>query len=115
MESKPGFILALIGGIITIICGILWAAGASFFGLFFGALVRALGASGTGVGLLAGINLILAILYVVFGVISVIAGVEMKHAGKVKTGGIMAVIFGILSGNVITIIGGILGLVAAGK
>ena len=109
MESKPGFILALIGGILTIIMGIFWIAGASLFSAYLAVLGL------KGMGWLAGVNVIVAILYIIFGVISIVAGVEMNHADKVKSGGIMALIFGILSGNLLTIIGGILGLVAAGK
>lgn len=109
MESKPGFILALIGGILTILMGIVWIASTGFLSTYLAMFGL------KEMGWLAGVNIIVAILYIIFGVISIVAGVEMNHKDKVKSGGIMALIFGILAGNILTIIGGILGLVAAGK
>ena len=107
MESKVGFILALIGGILTLISGLWWLIGASAFV----ALYRNIG-----LGWMGGLGFVGGILYLVFGIITIIAATMMKKPEKVKTGGILALIFGILSGfNILSIIGGILGLVAAGK
>lgn len=106
-ESKAGFILALIGGILTIFGGLWWLVGAGALTALYASM---------GIGWLGGIGLVGGILYIIFGALSIVAGVMMKHPEKVKTGGILALIFGILSGfNILTIIGGILGLVAAGK
>jgi hypothetical protein len=106
MESKIGFILALIGGILTAICGLTWMLGAGILIAFFVTL---------GLGWFGGFGIIGGILYLVFGVLSIVAATMIKNPEKVKTGGILALIFGVLSGNILTIIGGILGLIAAGK
>lgn len=107
MESKVGFVLALIGGILTILSGVWWLIGAGALATLYATL---------GMGWLGGIGFVGGILYLVFGVLSIVAAFMMKHPEKVKTGGILALIFGILGGfNILTIIGGILGLVASGK
>ena len=107
MESKAGFILALIGGILTIISGLWWLVGAGALTAIYASM---------GLGWLGGLGIVGGIIYLVFGILSIIAAGMMKNPDKVKTGGILALIFGILSGfNILTIIGGILGLVAAGK
>ncbi len=107
MESKAGFILALIGGILTVLGGLWWLIGAGALSTLYASM---------GLGWLGGLGIVGGILYLVFGALSIMAAVMMKSPEKVKTGGILALIFGILSGfNILTIIGGILGLVAAGK
>jgi hypothetical protein len=107
MESKVGYILALIGGIITVIGGLWWLIAAGALTAFYASL---------GFGWMGSFGIAGGILYLVFGIISIIAAVMINNPKKVKTGGILALIFGILSGfNILTIIGGILGLVAGSK
>ncbi len=113
MESKIGFILALIGGILSFIMGIFWVvivlAGKSFWGM------DVLKAASSGASWFLGVWIIVAVCYIVSGIVSVIAAFMIKNPKKVKTGGILALIFGIIGSNILTIIGGIMGLVAAGK
>ncbi len=116
MESKVGFILALIGGILNLLGGIFWImvvlAGKSFFGM--DVLKTALESSGSSWFL--GVWIVVAVSYIISGIVSIIAAVMINNPRQVKTGGILALIFGIIGGtNILTIIGGVLGLIAAGK
>ncbi len=115
MESKLGFILALVGGILNLLGGIFWIiivlAGKSFFGM--DVLKTAIQSSGSSWFL--GVWIAVAVVYLISGVISIIAAFMMKNPNRVKTGGILALIFGIIGSNILTIIGGVLGLVASGK
>ncbi len=112
MESKIGFILTLIGGILLMIGGIFeiflpyignymldkgWASGESF------------GQVGTT------ILLIMGIFYIVVSLFIIIAGFMIKNPEKAKVGGILALVLGIISLNVFAVIGGIIGIIDAGK
>ncbi len=113
MKSKTGFILALIGGILSFLMGIFWVSivlvGKSFWGM------DVLKAASTQSSWFLGVWIIVAVCYIVSGIVSVIAAFMMKNPKKVKTGGILALIFGLLGGNILTIVGGIMGLVASGR
>jgi len=106
MESKAGFIFALIGGILTIISSFLSA-------IMGGALIQFL--SMLGLEWLGIIATAIPLLWIVFGTITIIGAVKMNKPETVKKGALLALIFSILSLNVLGIVGGILGLVAAKK
>jgi hypothetical protein len=108
MKSTAGFVLGLIGGIIAGLVG-LWT--------FFVA-----GAMGSFLSLILGPIAFLGIFFPV--IILVGAGLAIWGAilmnnesdnTKVKKGGILTLVGGVLSFNIFSIIGGILGMVASGK
>lgn len=97
--EKPtaAYILSLIGGIL----GFLAAIGILFAGSIFGPLGAIFG------GMLALIPLIFSLL-IIWGAMMINTG----EPNKVKNGGIIVLVFSILSGlNIIALIGGILALV----
>jgi len=111
MAEKPtaAFILSLIGAIFILLQGILIAAAggaaASLFGEFIGGLVTVVG-----------------VVAIIFGILVLIGAVMINSGvpGKVKTGGILTLIFSILSiftgggffiGFILGLVGGILALV----
>ncbi|MBR9704844.1 hypothetical protein GOV12_05510 [Candidatus Pacearchaeota archaeon] len=103
MKSTAGFVLALIGGILSILGSLPIILGGS-------ALATAIPLFGT-FGILGGIWVL------AMGVVAIIAATMMKKDdnAKVKMGGIIALIVGIIGGNLLTLIGGIIGLVQSGK
>jgi hypothetical protein len=103
MKSTVGFILALIGGIL----GILSAVVVLFMGAGLATLIPLFGTMGIAYG----------VWMLVMSVLAIFAGLWMNKPdnAKVKKGGIMALIVGILGFNLLTIIGGIVGLVQANK
>ncbi len=110
-KSEAGFILALIGGILGIISGIILAAGGGFMVTMY----EAMGISAI-TGAVTALWIVLGILYIIFSVLMIFGGLWMRDKRTCKKGGLFALIFGILGGvNILAIIGGILGLVAAGK
>lgn len=109
-NSIPGYWLGLIGGIFGIIGGIM---------MLFGGGIAATIYSSMGIpfeGWMAGGVIGLGIVHIVFSVLILMGGIWMKKAETCKKGGLFALIFGVLAGfNILAIVGGILGLVAAGK
>lgn len=117
MSEKPtaAFILSLIGGILILLAGIVFAA---FFGILGVAMFFV-----PGIGIpLAGFLIVLGILGLIFGIL-VIVGALMINSGekrRVTTGSIIVLVFSILSlftvgggfiiGFILGLIGGILGL-----
>jgi len=109
MESKIGSTLTLIGGILWLVISI---------ALIVAALVTVIisANSESTNGLIIGVVLLVAgVLFVFYGALGVKAGKWMKEKRTVKKRGLTALIVGILGLNVLAIIGGILGLVDAGK
>ncbi len=105
-ESKVGFILALIGGILGILLGIMMAAGSALVTKIPTVKVTE---SPT-------VLIVWGIMYIVFSVLMLIGGLWMRDAKTCKKGGLFALIFGVLGGlNILGIIGGILGIVAGAK
>jgi cytochrome c biogenesis protein CcdA len=109
MESKAGSILALIGGIlqflsaaILLIIGIMAAVSAG----------NQLGGVGVAFG---AVYIVLGVVWIVIGILAIKAYSWMKVPETTKKGGITALICGIIGGNILTLIGGILGIVDAGK
>jgi hypothetical protein len=106
--SKAGFILALIGGIIGIIMGLIITLGGSFF--------SGLAAIGGGTALPGTIFMLLGIYTIISSIVVIIGGVWMNNPEKCKKGAIVTLIFSVIGGGgLLGIIGGILGLVASGK
>lgn len=113
VKSIPGFILALIGGIILIANGSMYLL-VGIFGFTFGALTEIIATT---------ILIVFGIFFAICGVLTLLGGLWMRKAQTCKKGGLFALIFGILGGfsiigvvgAILAIIGGILGLVAAGK
>ena len=111
-KSIPGYWLALIGGILGIIGGI---------GLLFGGGILATFYSAMGIpffskAIAAIASVVLGIIHIVFSALVLMGGIWMKKPETCKKGGLFALIFGVLGGfNILAVIGGILGLVAAGK
>ena len=108
MKSTAGFVLALIGGILGIL-GAIWmiiiGVGSSIIPLPMIAIWGTAFFIGWGIWAL------------IMSILAIIAGIWMNKDdnAKVKKGGIMALIVGILGMNILTLIGGIIGIVQANK
>lgn len=117
MKSTVGFVLALIGGIMSIASGISSLI-QSFVAYYFPEIVKNIPnlAVGDSKNLLLG-GVIGFIWLVLMGILAIIASVKMtkKNNELVKQGGILALIAGILSINLLIIIGGAVGIGQAGK
>jgi hypothetical protein len=104
--STAGFILSLIGGIFNILGGI---------GLIFSTIIIfwAAGFLGEPMGNSAIIILFsFALYFLIFGVWIIAAGFWMRKDTSLKKGAITSLILGILSLNVLAIIGGLIGLLS---
>jgi len=104
LEEKPtaAFVLSLIGGILVLLGGLLWAAIGAFVAIFLGS-----------VGALFGI-------FAIFGIIIIIGAIMMySQPRSAKTWGIIVLILGVISllgivttlGGLLSLIGGILAIV----
>lgn len=118
MKSKAGFVLALIGGILTILFSILLIIFAIIY--FFGtSLIGDIAETTGGTSTVSNTPMYLLIAgffwLLIIGILAIVAGAKMNKDDdlSVKKGGIMALILGILSFNILTILGGILGIIAA--
>ena len=106
MKSTIGFVLALIGGIGSLLVAIVNFINVSanpFMGLFPGFIK----------GILTGFMVWIAIV----GAVAIWAAFKMKKDddAEVKKGGIIAIVCGIVGLNLLTLIGGIIGVVQAKK
>jgi hypothetical protein len=112
MESKAGSILALIGGILQFLS----AAILLIAGIFISIAASETIPGATGLGVMMGIfYIIIAVVWIVIGILSIKAYSWMKVPETTKKGGITSLICGIIGLNIVTLIGGILGIVDAGK
>jgi hypothetical protein len=106
MESKAGSILALIGGILTLIVSlILLIAGIAFLAGY--------GEGDTTIGGIA--FLVLFLIVLILGILKIVASNKMKKPETTRGGGILALILGIITSDLLTLIGGIIGIVQGGK
>lgn len=101
MESKAGSILSLIGGILQLVGAVLFFI-VSVLDKFY-------------IFPPIGFYIFLVIVYLIIGILSISAYKWMKNPETTKKGGITALVCGIIGFNIITLIGGILGLVDSGK
>jgi len=103
MKSTAGFVLALIGGIL----GIIGALIVLLMGAGLAALIPLFGTMGIAYG----------VWVLIMSILAIISGLMMNKDdnAKVKKGGIMALVVGILGFNILTLIGGIIGMVQANK
>jgi|SRR3989344_9205627 len=105
-KSTAGFVLALIGGILQVLTGLIVIALVVLAAAF---TFQEYSNRGAGV-----VYLILALSYIILGIMSIVSGVKMRSEdfNVVKTWGIVAIVVAVLSlGNLLTLIGGILGIV----
>ncbi len=100
--SKAGYILALISGIL----GILGGLSMLLMGSSAGDLLGGMGAS---------VVIGLGIFVLIISGLLILAGKWMKNPEKCFKGGLLALILGVLSGNLLAVIAGILGMVQAKK
>jgi TRAP-type mannitol/chloroaromatic compound transport system permease small subunit len=112
MESKIGYILALIGGIAFLIAGI-FVISLPYIGNYMLMKGWASGEPFDATG--KTITLIMGIFYVVINLFIILAGFMMKNPQKVNTGGALALILGIFSFNVLAVVAGIIGIADAKK
>jgi hypothetical protein len=106
MKSTAGFVLALIGGIGTLLIGIVQLVNirANPFLNILPSFVS---------NILTGIMVWLFIV----GIVTIWAAFKMRKNdnAQVKKGGIIAIVCGVVGFNLLTLIGGIIGVVQAGK
>jgi len=109
MSDKPvaSFVLVLIAAIIDFIIGIIILAG--------GSVVAAMVSRGLGASWIAGIIMMFAVWWIICGALLFLSSmwINSGEPGKVRNGGIIAIIFGILSLNILVIILSIIGGVLA--
>ncbi|MBI2146572.1 hypothetical protein HYU22_04490 [Candidatus Woesearchaeota archaeon] len=100
--SQPGSILALIGGIL----GIVWGVVLLFAGSLVGALLGPLGA----------FPVVIGIWLIATAIVVIVASRWMKDPAKCFRGGLVVLILSVVGGGTILgLIGGILGLIAGKK
>jgi MFS family permease len=117
-EEKPtaAFVLSLIGGIFILLFGIIFG----ILPFLFGAVIAAI----PGLGGFGGIIIVLGLLGIIYGILVIIGAalIYTGDKGKVKIGGILVLLFSILSifspafggiiiGFILGLVGGILALV----
>mgnify|MGYP001581594031 FL=1 len=115
MRSVAGFVLALIGGIFTLLAGIFGII-LLIFALFAESLLD-LSNLPTGDNLWLA-PLIIMVWFLLWGILTFVWAAKINNYeddNKVRFGGIMALITGIFSLNILTLIGGILGIVSSGN
>jgi len=97
MSDKPvaSFVLVLIAAIIDFIIGIIILAG--------GSVVAAMVSRGLGASWIAGIIMMFAVWWIICGALLFLSSmwINSGEPGKVRNGGIIAIIFGILSLNIL--------------
>jgi hypothetical protein len=118
MAEKPtaAFVLSLIGGIFILLFGIIFG----IIPFLFGAVIAAI----PGIGGIGGIIIVLGLLGIIYGILVIIGAalIYTGDKGKVKIGGILVLLFSILSifspafggiiiGFILGLVGGILALV----
>lgn len=97
--SQPGSILALIGGILGILWGLVLLLGGSFLAALFGPL--------------GAFPVVIGIWIIATAIVVIVASRWMKNPEKCFKGGLIALIFSVVGGGTILgLIGGILGLIA---
>jgi len=104
-SSKPGYILALIGGILGI-----------FISVVFLIMFLAFSSYNELPGLALTIMIIGFVYSVVTGSLTIWGGTLMRNPKTTEKGGIIALIFSIVgSGNILGMVGGILGIIEGGN
>lgn len=112
IANKIAFIVTLIGGILSVIGGIFYAlvnlVGTIFLSVFSIAKISLF----SGIASIF-INIILPLWIIIGGALVIWQSIRMRSddSDRVKKAGIIALIFGILTFNLITIIGSIIALV----
>lgn len=99
MVSKTGFILALIGGILQILSGLAVFVGGNFLSNIITGVIRNVYTITAGA------------VYIAVGIVSLVAAEWMNSKDKVRKGAILATVMGIIGINILTLIGGIVGIV----
>lgn len=113
MESRTGRILLLISGILTLVGALFLLIIGLFFAFFSSSFA---GGEETEVMIMVVVFLVLFVVYVVAGILKLYASKMMRDPKRTMNGGILGLIVGVLSGfDVLAIVGGILGMVDAGK
>jgi len=113
MKSRAGFILLLIDAVIAFI-------GAFFF--LLGTIILFVSPSFLDININGSISylpaigaLLLLILLVIIGLLRLYSAKLMNNSRTTTTGGIVAIVLGVVSFSILSLIGGILGVVAGGK
>ena len=117
MKSTSGFILSLIGGVLNILFGFALC----IFGAILILVIKGVDIAGNFSNMLD-FSTILVILifffalwYFVAGILLIIFSIKINNDTEAKKGGILCLIFGLLSLNIFSVIGGILGISAGRK
>lgn len=101
MKSVPGFVLALIGGILGLLVGLVLMLFASIF-----AFIDIVGGGFSFGGVFFGFVLLVG------AVLAFIGGSMMLNENKIKTGSIICIAVGVISINIFTFFGGLIGFLA---
>jgi len=120
MKSKVGFILTLISGIITLVFGVFIMLLVVFLLLGSSQIEQILIDENLG-EYMGNINLVIVIvsfastIVVFIGSLKLYAARLMNNADTTVTGGIWAIVLGAITSDVLTLVGGIFGVVQGGK
>lgn len=117
MKSVSGFILALIGGIGNIIMSLVMGVVVILLtlvvnGFSIAQTAPALGNFSKNIIL---VFILVALWFLISGILIIIYSVKINNDFEVRNGGILSLIFGILSINLFAIIGGIIGIAVSGS
>lgn len=117
MKSTSGFVLSLIGGILSILLGFLLIV----FGIILVLIINGI-SIGERLPNMADFSTVLVIVvffsavwFIVLGILLIIFSVKINNDDEAKKGGILCLIFGFLTLNILSVIGGILGISAGRK
>lgn len=105
--SKIGFVLVLIGGIISLL-GFIQPLG-NFVRIFSFGLLNIFSA------LLYFIDYLELIIFIIIGILAILSAFLMRKDGTLKIGSMMALVIGIISGNIFIILGSIFGIMEIHK
>lgn len=118
MESRVGSILTLIGGILTLVFSIVLLVMGLFMFTILSDIPDLPDSEVEGLSTPFSINFIIFFAFfvtVVAGILKIMASRFMTKPEKTNAGGIWALILGVLTSDILSIIGGIFGIVDAGK
>lgn len=118
-ESKAGFILVLIGGILGVLFCLFTYVFSGIFGLFLGTFLQeneTMISDFRNIYSLFNVGVVvLGIILIIFNIICIISSFFINKVETSKKGALISLIFGMLSFNPIIITGSIIGLVSINK
>lgn len=117
MKSVVGFVMGIIGSVFAILASVIFAVVGFLIYLGKGGL-EDIGGSAKMVDFAGSLSIWLFVLcgwFLILSVVGLVYAGKMNREGSVKKGGIGCLVIGVLTINIFLIIGGVLGIMAAGN